>query len=79
MGGVVSFSSHQKGKDRMYQTLHNEIAKASAPRVHSSYAIHKSERGRGSPPGRRVRRKAAGALALLAQRLDAERARRILA
>ena len=63
----------------MYQSLHNEIAKAAAPRVHSSHAIHRSERGRGSPPRRRVRGQAAGALALLAQRLDAERARRILA
>lgn len=72
-------STNQKGKDRMYQSLHNEIAKASAPRVHASRAIQRSERGRGSPPRRRVRGKAAGVLALMAQRLDAERARRILA
>jgi hypothetical protein len=75
----VPFTNHQKGKDRMYQSLHNEIAKASAPRVHPSHVNHRSERGRGSPPRRRVRGHAAGALALLAQRLDAERARRILA
>jgi hypothetical protein len=75
----VPFTNHQKGKDQMYQSLHNEIAKASAPRMHSSRAHHQSERGRGSPPRRRVRGKAAGALALMAQRLDAERARRILA
>jgi hypothetical protein len=68
-----------EGKDLMYQSLHNEIAKASAPRVHASRAIHGSERGRGSPPKRRVRGPAAGVLALLAHRLDAERARRILA
>jgi hypothetical protein len=63
----------------MYQSLHNEIAKASAPRLHASRANQRSERGRGSPPARRVRGPAAGALALLARRLDAERARRILA
>jgi hypothetical protein len=63
----------------MYQSLHNEIAKATAPRTHDVRAIHRSERGRGSPPKRRVRGPAAGVLALLAQRLDAERARRILA
>jgi len=63
----------------MYQLLHNEIAKASAPRVHPTHAHQRSERGRGSPPRRRVRGPAAGALATLARRLDAERARRILA
>jgi hypothetical protein len=62
----------------MFQLLHMEIAKASAPRPHAVRG-HRSERGRGSPPGRRVRRRAAGILALLAQRLDEERARRILA
>ena len=63
----------------MYQSLHNEIAKASAPRVDAQRAHLRSERGRGSPPGKRVRGQAAGALATLARRLDAERARRILA
>jgi hypothetical protein len=63
----------------MFQPMHNEIAKAAAQRVHGSRAIHHHELGRGSPPGRRIRGPAAGALALLAQRLDAERARRILA
>jgi hypothetical protein len=63
----------------MYQSLHNEIAKASAPRVYESRAHHRSERGRGSPPRRRVRGQAAGVLASLARRLDAERARRAVA
>jgi hypothetical protein len=63
----------------MYQSLHNEIAKASAPRVHPSSVHQRSGRGRGSPPRRRVRGHAAGALASLARRLDAERARRSLA
>jgi hypothetical protein len=63
----------------MYQSLHNEIAKASAPRVHASHMHLRSERGRGSPPRRRVRGQAAGVLASLARRLDAERARRIVA
>jgi hypothetical protein len=63
----------------MFQSLHNELAKATAPRQHAMVVHQRSERGRGSPPMRRVRGPAAGALALLAQRLDAERARRILA
>jgi hypothetical protein len=63
----------------MYQSLHNEIAKASAPRVHVAHLHQRSERGRGSPPSRRVRGQAAGVLASLARRLDAERARRIVA
>jgi hypothetical protein len=68
-----------EGKDQMFQLLHNEIAKASAPRVHGVPVHQRSERGRGSPPMRRVRGPAAGVLASLARRLDAERARRILA
>jgi len=62
----------------MYQSLHNEIAKASAPRLHPQWVHQRSERGRGSPP-RRVRGQAAGVLATLARRLDAERARRVVA
>jgi hypothetical protein len=63
----------------MYQSLHNELAKASAPRLHAQRVHEHSERGRGSPPSRRVRGQAAGVLASLARRLDAERARRSLA
>jgi hypothetical protein len=62
----------------MYQSLHNEIAKASAPRLHPQRVHQRSGRGRGSPP-RRVRGQAAGVLATLARRLDAERARRVVA
>ena len=62
----------------MYQSLHNELAKATAPRGTRSEVHQRSERGRGSPP-RRVRGQAAGALASLARRLDAERARRAVA
>jgi hypothetical protein len=62
----------------MYQSLHNEIAKATAPRTRPE-GVYRSERGRGHPPSRRVRGPAAGVLATLARRLDAERARRILA
>lgn len=62
----------------MFQSLHNEIAKASAPRAHMVHE-HRSGRGRGHPPSRRVRGPAAGLLASLARRLDAERARRALA
>jgi hypothetical protein len=64
--------------DQMFQSLHNEIAKASAPRAHVMRE-HQGCRGRGHPPSRRVRGKAAGVLASLARRLDAERARRALA
>ena len=62
----------------MYQSLHNELAKATVPRWHAQWVHQRSERGRGSPP-RRVRGQAAGALASLARRLDAERARRVVA
>ena len=62
----------------MYPSLHNELAKATAPRPRVPHA-YRSERGRGHPPSRRVRGHAAGVLASLARRLDAERARRILA
>jgi hypothetical protein len=62
----------------MYQSLHNELAKASAPRPRIPRE-HRSERGRGHPPSSRLRGPAAGALASLARRLDAERARRALA
>jgi hypothetical protein len=62
----------------MYQSLHNEIAKATAPRPRVPRE-HRSERGRGHPPSRRGRGQAAGALASLARRLDAERARRAVA
>jgi hypothetical protein len=62
----------------MYQSLHNEIAKATAPRPRVPRE-HRSERGRGHPPSRRVRGQAAGVLASLARRLDAERARRAVA
>jgi hypothetical protein len=64
--------------DQMFQSLHNEIAKASAPRAHVMREHHGC-RGRGHPPSRRVRGHAAGVLASLARRLDAERARRALA
>jgi hypothetical protein len=64
--------------DQMYQSLHNEIAKATAPRADVARE-HQGWRGRGHPPSRRVRGPAAGALASLARRLDAERARRALA
>jgi hypothetical protein len=63
----------------MYQSLHNEIAKATAPRPHAQHVHQRSARGRGSPPSRRLRGQAAGVLASLARRLDAERARRIVA
>jgi hypothetical protein len=62
----------------MYQSLHNELAKASAPRVRAPQAYERSKSGRGSPPTR-VRGHAAVALASLARRLDAERARRAVA
>jgi hypothetical protein len=63
----------------MFQLLHNELAKATAPRPPVPGA-YRSERGRGHPPSRRrVRGQAAGVLASLARRLDAERARRSLA
>ena len=62
----------------MYQSLHNELAKATVPRRNAHTVHQRSERGRGSPPGR-VRGQAAGALATLARRLDAERAKRAVA
>jgi hypothetical protein len=69
-----------EGKDQMYQSLHNELAKATAPRRPTAGCEHLSERGRGSPPKRaRVRRHAAGALASMARHLDAESARRVVA
>jgi hypothetical protein len=74
----VQVNQPTEGKDPMYQSLHNELAKASAPRVRAPLAYELSKRGRGSPP-RRVRGQAAVALASLARRLDAERARRIVA
>jgi hypothetical protein len=64
--------------DRMFQSLHHEVAKASAPQP-NPMREHRSERGRGHPPSRRLRGPAAGVLASLARRLDAERARRTLA
>jgi hypothetical protein len=62
----------------MYQSLHNELAKATAPRDHARRAYELGKRGRGSPP-KRVRGRAAVALASMARRLDAERARRVVA
>ena len=62
----------------MHQLLHNELAKATAPRDRAPRAYERSKRGRGSPP-RRVRGHAAVALASVARRLDAERARRVVA
>ena len=82
MGGlaptVVQVNHHTEGKDQMYQSLHNELAKATAPRVRAPQAYERSKSGRGSPP-RRVRGQAAVALASMARRLDAERARRVVA
>ena len=62
----------------MYQSLHNELAKATAPRERAPRAHERSKSGRGSPP-RRVRGRAALALASVARRLDAETARRVVA
>jgi len=82
MGGsaptVVQVNHSPEGKDQMYQSLHNELAKASAPRVRAPGAYERSKSGRGSPP-RRVRGPAAVALASMASRLDAKRARRVVA
>lgn len=62
----------------MYQSLHNEMVKATASRA-AEHGARRGHRGRGHPPSRRVRGRAAGALASLARRLDAERARRAVA
>lgn len=62
----------------MYQSLHNELAKATAPRERAPRAYERSNSGRGSPP-RRVRGHAASTLASVARRLDAETARRVVA
>ena len=75
---AMQVSNQHEGKDQMYQSLHNELAKATAPRVRAPQAYERSKSGRGSPP-RRVRGQAAVALASMARRLDAERARRVVA
>ena len=62
----------------MYQSLHNELAKATAPRERAPRAHERSKHGRGSPP-KWFRGQAAVALASVARRLDAETARRVVA
>ena len=62
----------------MYQSLHNELAKATL-RASARRRPTSAARAAVSSPPRRVRGQAAVALASMARRLDAERARRVVA
>jgi hypothetical protein len=62
----------------MQFTIHNDYAKATAPRLDAS-ARHVAETRRAEPPPRPVRARVARVLAGAAERVDRESARRALA
>ena len=62
----------------MYSQFHQQFAKANVP-VLGPVGRASARPGRGQPPPGRLRGGAAYALASAAQRLDRERARRVLA